>query len=460
MADPATALPALIAVDLWRGVGWTAVLFAARLASLDGEVLEAAQIDGAGRFRTMWQVAFPMVKDYVRTLTMLQFLWTLFTSAALILLLTKGGPGTSSTTLSYLVYAKAFSQRDLGYSQVVGVVLLLARNPRDAADQSPVPEGAPMKFRPAHVLSWLYALILAVPLYYLAVSAFKTNIEIFTRPFALPATWLWENLATAWETAKLGQALLNSVLVSGVAIALTLALAVPAAYALARTGNRLARAITGAFSAGFLIPPFAALIPTVVLAIELGLFGTREFQMLFLPPARCRCRCCCSRSSCSPCRPPWRSRPQMEGAGHWVLLTRVYVPIAMPGVVSVAILQLLTFWNEYLFALTITGTAPDVRTVQVALPTLLSDATNLGVLSAGTVLTVLPVYVAYALLEPSYAGSTHRGGGQGMTQTTETTTATRHDLGGVWELTWAGGPGPERMRSRSRPRCRARCTPP
>jgi len=125
LADPATALPSLIAIDLWRGVGWTAVLFAARLASLPAEVIEAAEIDGAGRVRTMWQVAFPMVKDYVRTLTMLQFLWTLFTSAALILLLTKGGPGTSSTTLSYLVYAKAFSQRDLGYSQVVGVVLLL-----------------------------------------------------------------------------------------------------------------------------------------------------------------------------------------------------------------------------------------------------------------------------------------------------------------------------------------------
>ncbi|GAA1007757.1 transporter [Acrocarpospora pleiomorpha] len=125
LADPSTALATLIAIDLWRGVGWTAVLFAARLASLPGEVIEAAQIDGAGRLRTMWQVAFPMVKDYVRTLAMLQFLWTLFTSAALILLLTKGGPGTSSTTLSYLVYAKAFSQRDLGYSQVVGVVLLL-----------------------------------------------------------------------------------------------------------------------------------------------------------------------------------------------------------------------------------------------------------------------------------------------------------------------------------------------
>ncbi|MEW2547923.1 sugar ABC transporter permease [Streptomyces sp. NPDC047002] len=125
LADPATALPSVMAIDLWRGVGWTAVLFAARLASLPAEVVEAARIDGAGRFRIMWRIAFPMVKEYVRTLTMLQFLWTLFTSAALVLLLTKGGPGTSSTTLSYLVYEKAFSQSDLGYSQVVGVVLLV-----------------------------------------------------------------------------------------------------------------------------------------------------------------------------------------------------------------------------------------------------------------------------------------------------------------------------------------------
>lgn len=255
-----------------------------------------------------------------------------------------------------------------------------------------------MRFRPATVLSWLYALILAVPLYYLVVSAFKTNIEIFTEPFSLPSRWLWQNIGKAWETAGLGQALLNSVLVSGVAIALTLALAVPAAYALARTGNRLARAITGAFSAGFLIPPFAALIPTVVLAIQLGLYGTREFQMLFLPASALPLSVLLLTQFMLTVPPALAESAEMEGAGHWTLLTRVYVPIAMPGVVSVAILQLLTFWNEYLFALTITGTAPDVRTVQVALPTLLSDATNLGVLSAGTVLTVLPVYVAYALL--------------------------------------------------------------
>jgi multiple sugar transport system permease protein len=249
----------------------------------------------------------------------------------------------------------------------------------------------------ATVLSWLYALLLALPLYYLAVSALKTNIEIFTRPFALPSHWLWANFATAWRTAGLGQALLNSLLISVVAIVLTLGLAVPAAYALARQDNRLARAVTGAFSAGFLIPPFAALIPTVILAIRMGLFYTREFQMLFLPASALPLSVLLLTQFMRTVPRALVESAALDGAGHWRLLVSVFIPIAMPGVVSVTILQLLTFWNEYLFSLTITGTGPDVRTVQVALPTLVSDVTNLGVLTAGTVLTLLPVYLAYSL---------------------------------------------------------------
>ncbi len=248
------------------------------------------------------------------------------------------------------------------------------------------------------MLAWLYALLLAAPLYYLVVSALKNNIEIFTHPFAVPAHWLWENFETAWRTAALGQALLNSVLISVVAIVLTLCLAVPASYALARQDNRLARAITGVFSAGFLIPPFAALIPTVILAIRMGLFYTREFQMLFLPASALPLSVLLLTQFMRTVPPGLIESAALDGAGHWRILTSVFIPIARPGIVSVTILQLLTFWNEYLFSLTITGTAPDVRTVQVALPTLVSDSTNFGVLAAGTVLTLLPVYVAYSLV--------------------------------------------------------------
>ncbi|GAA3716005.1 sugar ABC transporter permease [Streptomyces tremellae] len=125
LASPSTALACVILLDVWSGIGFTAVLFAARLGSVPGEIGEAAQLDGAGHWRTMWRVHFPVIRDYVGVVTMLQFLWTLFDSAQNVLLLTQGGPGSSSTTLSFLVYQKAFIAADLGYSQTVGVVLFL-----------------------------------------------------------------------------------------------------------------------------------------------------------------------------------------------------------------------------------------------------------------------------------------------------------------------------------------------
>jgi multiple sugar transport system permease protein len=123
LANSSTALPVIMAIDLWSGIGFLGILFAAQLTSVSGEVLEAARIDGCGHWRAMWHIAFGMMQGFVGVVAMLQFLWTLFLSATTVLLLTKGGPGTSSTTLSYLLFAKAFQQNDIGYSQAVGVVL-------------------------------------------------------------------------------------------------------------------------------------------------------------------------------------------------------------------------------------------------------------------------------------------------------------------------------------------------
>jgi multiple sugar transport system permease protein len=118
-----SALWCIIGINLWSGIGFTAVLFSARLASISPDIYEAAELDGAGHWNRMWKVSFPIARDFIGVTTMLQFVWTLFNSAGLILLLTRGGPGNSSVTLSYLVYEKAFVQSNIGYSQAVGVLL-------------------------------------------------------------------------------------------------------------------------------------------------------------------------------------------------------------------------------------------------------------------------------------------------------------------------------------------------
>jgi multiple sugar transport system permease protein len=123
LANRTTAFPMIMAVDLWAGIGFLAILFGAQLTSVSGETLEAARIDGCGHWRSMWHIAFGTIQGFVGVVAMLQFLWTLFLSATNVLLLTRGGPGTSTTTLSYLLYQKAFLENNIGYSQAVGVVL-------------------------------------------------------------------------------------------------------------------------------------------------------------------------------------------------------------------------------------------------------------------------------------------------------------------------------------------------
>ena len=125
LADPNTALGAIIAVELWSGIGYSAVLIAARLDGVDAEIVQAARVDGASDWRVAWRMYWPIAQDFIGVVTMLQFLSLLFNSAQTVLLLTQGGPGTSTTTLSYLIYSKAFVETDLGYSQAVGVILFI-----------------------------------------------------------------------------------------------------------------------------------------------------------------------------------------------------------------------------------------------------------------------------------------------------------------------------------------------
>jgi multiple sugar transport system permease protein len=115
----------LILVSVWAGVGFNAVLFSARLSAIDAEIYNAAEIDGASHWQKMWRIAFPIAEDYFGVLCMLQFLWTLFGTAGLILILTGGGPGQSTSTLSWLVYRFGYESAEVGYSQAVGILLFV-----------------------------------------------------------------------------------------------------------------------------------------------------------------------------------------------------------------------------------------------------------------------------------------------------------------------------------------------
>ncbi|MGW4186377.1 carbohydrate ABC transporter permease [Streptomyces albidoflavus] len=253
---------------------------------------------------------------------------------------------------------------------------------------------------PAHLLAWLYAALLLVPLYYLLVSAFKTNDQIFGSPFALPTSLSPHNFTEAFTSADLGAAVVNSVLVTALALALTLGLAIPAAFALARSDGRLGAFVERVFSLGFLVPTFAALFPTFLLAASTGLFHTRAFMVLFLPATAMPLSVVILVQFMRTIPREMEEAARMEGASTFAVLRHVYTPMCMPGIATILLLNFLTFWNEYLYSLVIIGPDPGLRTVQVALPTLKSlTGTDYGILTAGTVLTLVPVWAVYTVLQ-------------------------------------------------------------
>jgi multiple sugar transport system permease protein len=246
----------------------------------------------------------------------------------------------------------------------------------------------------------LYALTLALPLYWLLISAFKPKFDILTLPFVPTFASGFDNFVRVWNLLVAGPALLNSAYITAASLLLTLVLAVPAAYGLARAKGWVGALVERVYALGFLIPGFASLVPTLLLAILLHLFHQREFMILYLPASAQPLAVILLIQFMRTVPLELEESATIDGASRLRILRSVYLPLVMPGVATVAILNFISFWNDYLYTLIIVGVENGKRTIQVALPTLVDGrgTTDYALLCAGTVISVLPVFIVYIIL--------------------------------------------------------------
>ncbi|MBS1907369.1 MAG: sugar ABC transporter permease [Actinobacteria bacterium] len=118
------AMPAVIITSVWRDMGYYMVLFLAGLQAIPQEYCEAAAMDGAGRWRTFWNITLPSLRP-TTFLVLVLLSVSSFKVFDLIFVMTGGGPGRATLVLSQLIYQDGILNRQFGYSSAISLVLFL-----------------------------------------------------------------------------------------------------------------------------------------------------------------------------------------------------------------------------------------------------------------------------------------------------------------------------------------------
>jgi multiple sugar transport system permease protein len=123
LADPGTALPAVAAASIWQGFGFETVVFLAALQSVPGELLDAADVDGAGPLRRFWHVTLPALRPTVAFVYVYGVIGA-FQVFDQVFVMTQGGPlGSTNTVVASLV--DRFNELDLGSASATAYLLLV-----------------------------------------------------------------------------------------------------------------------------------------------------------------------------------------------------------------------------------------------------------------------------------------------------------------------------------------------
>ncbi|EUJ33703.1 ABC transporter permease [Listeria floridensis FSL S10-1187] len=124
LMDSQWAMPAIIFMTVWKDFGYATVIFLAGLMALPDDVYEAADIDGANKWQKFRSITWPLLKPttlFVVITSLIAYLQAYIQ----ILIMTKGGPGTDTYVISYLIYDEAFEKYNFGTASAMAVILFV-----------------------------------------------------------------------------------------------------------------------------------------------------------------------------------------------------------------------------------------------------------------------------------------------------------------------------------------------
>jgi len=247
----------------------------------------------------------------------------------------------------------------------------------------------------------IWAVMVIFPFLWMIMTSLKTNQEILFSPWSFPDVLQWENFSNAWNEARIGRYVLNSVIVISMSLTGTLLVSAMAAYVISRfqfPGNRF---IFYLFMAGLMFPVFLGLVPLYFLMDDLGIKDTYHglalvyiayslpFTIFFLVGF-------------------FKTLPgevaeasTVDGAGPYRTFFQIMLPMAKPGLIAMGIFNFLGHWNQYLLPLVLMQN-DDMRMLSQGLGMLAIQQgyqNDYGALFAAMTITMVPTLIVYVIFQ-------------------------------------------------------------
>ena len=243
----------------------------------------------------------------------------------------------------------------------------------------------------------LFALTILIPLIWVATTSLKTNPEIFTSPWKLPASPQWQNYTNAWTKEGIGSSFLNTLWVTIGTLLLLIPIGSMAAYIFAKYPFRGSKTLFGVFLGGMMFPNFLIVIPLYFLLQNLHLYDTHTGLIIAYVAYSLSFTIFVLTGFFQALPNELAEAAQLDGCGHYSTFSRVMLPLARPGLIVVGIFNAIGLWNEYPLAKVLLN-SNEKRTLPltiVDMATAQQYSSDWGALFAGLVIVMLPVMIVY-----------------------------------------------------------------
>lgn len=247
----------------------------------------------------------------------------------------------------------------------------------------------------------VWSIVVLYPLFWMLMGAFKSNAEIFASPWALPEVFNYQNFIQAWTDYNIGTSFFNSLIVTLFGALLTLLLAVPTSYALERVRFRGSTFLYNVYLAAMMIPMVLGWIPLFFLLMNFNLLNSLIGLILVYAVSQVPFSVFILTGFMGTIPSELEESAAIDGLSPFGTLWRIVTPLTASGIITVTIMNAITFWNEYFMAL-IFLQSQEKYTLGLAMDYINSEVqyTNAwGTLFAGLTISIIPVIIAYAVFQ-------------------------------------------------------------